>query len=50
MGPLGRGFTLERSKALIVGGGIGIPPLLELAKQLGCEKSIVLGYRDVTFE
>lgn len=49
MGPLGRGFTLERSKALIVGGGIGIPPLLELAKQLGCEKSIVLGYRDVTF-
>lgn len=49
IGPLGKGFTLEGKKALIVGGGIGIPPLLELAKQLDCEKSIVLGYRDVTF-
>ena len=49
IGPLGKGFTLEGKKALIVGGGIGIPPLLELAKQLNCEKSIVLGFRDVTF-
>ena len=30
----------------MIGGGIGIPPMLELAKQLGCEKNIVLGYRD----
>ena len=49
IGPLGNGFTLEGKKALIIGGGIGIPPLLELAKQLKCEKSIVLGYRDVRF-
>ncbi|NLJ96123.1 MAG: dihydroorotate dehydrogenase electron transfer subunit [Clostridiales bacterium] len=49
MGPLGNGFTLEGKKALIIGGGIGIPPLLELSKQLTCEKDIVLGYRDVTF-
>lgn len=49
MGPLGKGFTLEDKKALIVGGGIGIPPLLELAKNLNCEKDIVLGYRDATF-
>ena len=49
MGPLGKGFTLEGKKALIIGGGIGIPPLLELAKQLTCEKDIVLGYRDATF-
>lgn len=49
IGPLGKGFSLEGGKALIVGGGIGIPPLLELAKQLDCEKDIVLGYRDVTF-
>lgn len=49
IGPLGNGFTLEGTKALIVGGGIGIPPLLELAKQLDCEKNIVLGYRDDTF-
>lgn len=49
MGPLGNGFTLEGKKALIIGGGIGIPPMLELAKQLNCEKQIVLGYRDLTF-
>lgn len=49
MGPLGNGFTLEGKKALLVGGGIGIPPMLELAKQLSCEKQIVLGYRDATF-
>jgi dihydroorotate dehydrogenase electron transfer subunit len=49
MGPLGNGFTLEGKKALLIGGGIGIPPMLELAKQLDCEKQIVLGYRDVTF-
>lgn len=49
MGPLGNGFTLEGKKALLIGGGIGIPPMLELAKQLDCERQIVLGYRDVTF-
>jgi len=49
MGPLGNGFTLEGKKALLIGGGIGIPPMLELAKQLNCEKQIVLGYRDNTF-
>ncbi|HHV09099.1 MAG TPA: dihydroorotate dehydrogenase electron transfer subunit [Clostridiales bacterium] len=49
MGPLGNGFTLEGKKALLIGGGIGIPPMLELAKQLSCEKQIVLGYRDITF-
>ena len=49
MGPLGNGFTLEGKKALLIGGGIGIPPMLELAKQLDCEKQIVLGYRDITF-
>lgn len=49
MGPLGNGFTLEGKKALLVGGGIGIPPMLQLAKQLNCEKQMVLGYRDITF-
>ena len=30
-----------------MGGGIGVPPILELAKQLkNCEKVIILGYRN----
>ena len=49
MGPLGNGFTLKEKKAFLIGGGIGIPPMLELAKQLDCEKQMVLGYRDVLF-
>lgn len=46
MGPLGNGFTLTGTKAILIGGGIGIPPMLELSKQLGIETQIVLGYRN----
>ena len=52
MGPLGNGFPLERAagkKVFLIGGGIGSPPMLELARQLDCEKQAVLGYRDVLF-
>lgn len=51
MGPLGNGFMTEEpvSHAILIGGGIGIPPMLQLAKTLTCKKTIVLGYRDVTF-
>lgn len=52
MGPLGNGFPLEAAegkKALIIGGGIGIFPLLELAKGLKGRKEIVLGYREHVF-
>lgn len=52
-GPLGNGYDVAKiakdRKAIIFGGGIGIPPMLELAKQLDCEKNIVLGYRDELF-
>lgn len=33
-------------KAILFGGGIGIPPMLELANQLECDTEAVLGYRD----
>ncbi len=49
MGPLGNGYTLKKGRAILVAGGIGVPPMLELAKQLDCEKTIVLGYRDALF-
>lgn len=46
MGPLGNGYTLKDSKGILVAGGIGIPPMLQLAKELKSEMTIVLGYRD----
>ena len=49
IGPLGNGFPLEAGKgkrAFLIGGGIGVPPILELAKHLDCEKQIIMGYRD----
>lgn len=49
LGPLGNGFPLKEKKAFLIGGGIGIPPMLELAKQLNAEKQIVVGYRDELF-
>lgn len=49
VGPLGNGFPLKEKKAFLIGGGIGIPPMVELAKELKCEKQIVLGYRDTVF-
>ena len=49
MGPLGNGFPKKSKSAFLIGGGIGIPPMLELAKNLDCEKQIILGYRDELF-
>lgn len=49
IGPLGNGFPLKKKRAFLIGGGIGIPPMLELSRQLDCEKQIVLGFRDELF-
>lgn len=49
LGPLGNGFSLEKKRAFLIGGGIGIPPLLELAKAFEAEKqqiTAILGYRN----
>lgn len=51
LGPLGNGFPLEtgKKKAFLMGGGIGIPPMLQLARELACEVQIIAGYRDELF-
>ena len=50
LGPLGNGFfDTEDKVSMVIGGGIGIPPMLGLAKKLHAEgKKViaVLGYRD----
>lgn len=48
VGPLGNGFPLDKGyeKPLLVGGGIGVPPMVELAKWLPGEKTVVSGYRN----
>ena len=49
LGPLGNGFTVEPGKkAFLIGGGIGIPPMLALAKACKERPTVVLGYRDAT--
>lgn len=52
LGPLGHGFPVEEARigdtALLVGGGIGVPPLYELSKQLkakGVKVVHVLGFQ-----
>lgn len=49
MGPLGNGFPWKEAagkRVFLMGGGIGVPPILELAKQMDGEKQIIVGYRD----
>lgn len=44
--PLGRGFGIrEAGRAVLVGGGIGTPPMLELARRYGARASAVIGFR-----
>ena len=55
LGPLGNGFELNSERPVIMGGGIGIPPMLRLTKEFsekGIKKediSVILGYRDEAF-
>lgn len=55
LGPLGNTFNMdiEKGKVLIVGGGIGVAPLLELTKTLSGKDNIdiklILGFREEPF-
>lgn len=49
LGTLGNGFPVDEAKGkkvFLMGGGIGVPPILELAKQMEADKQIIVGYRD----
>ncbi|NLL78565.1 MAG: dihydroorotate dehydrogenase electron transfer subunit [Clostridiales bacterium] len=52
LGVLGNGFPTEKAegrKVFLMGGGIGVPPLLETARVLdgmGIQADIIVGYRD----
>lgn len=50
LGPLGNGFTVvPGKKAFLIGGGIGVPPMLQLAKEMkasGENIQVVMGYRN----
>ncbi len=47
IGPLGKGFTLldPSKKAIVVGGGIGTPPMLALARHYGRNAAAIIGFR-----
>ena len=45
LGPAGNGFPLDSTDTVLIGGGIGIPPLLELMKRLKGRRRAVLGYK-----
>lgn len=53
LGPLGNGYTLKDKRAILTAGGIGVPPIVELAKELkeqfNSKLNIVVGYRDELF-
>lgn len=49
LGVLGNGYDIratEGKRTIVIGGGIGIPPMLLAAKSIPGEKEIVLGYAD----
>ncbi len=52
IGILGNGFSVDKAKdkkALVIGGGIGVPPLLGLSEALkkeNCDVQMVMGYRN----
>lgn len=52
LGVLGNGFPLQAAKGksvVLMGGGIGIPPMVQLASELkmtGAEVTVIAGYRD----
>lgn len=52
VGPLGNGFALKGQKCVLIGGGVGVAPLLLLAGRLheqGAQVTAYLGYRNESY-
>ena len=52
LGPLGNGFPLQEAEGktvFLMGGGIGIPPMVETGKQIQGDVITIAGYRDELF-
>jgi dihydroorotate dehydrogenase electron transfer subunit len=51
LGPLGNGFDMDklRGRIAVVGGGIGIAPLLYLTECLGKKAEVFLGFKDCVY-
>ena len=52
LGPLGNGFPIEEAEGktiFLMGGGIGIPPMIETGKRIQGNVISVMGYRDELF-
>ncbi|RPF56055.1 dihydroorotate dehydrogenase electron transfer subunit [Aquisalibacillus elongatus] len=52
LGPLGNGFQIQgiqKQRILVVGGGVGVPPLYNLVKQLSAHNQVtaILGYQSI---
>ncbi|HAN44809.1 MAG TPA: dihydroorotate dehydrogenase electron transfer subunit [Ruminococcaceae bacterium] len=48
LAPLGNGFELldRAKKAIVIGGGIGVPPMVEAAKHYGKNAAAIIGFRN----
>lgn len=44
--PLGQGFTVTEGRAVCVGGGIGVPPMLGIAAEYGERAAAITGFRN----
>lgn len=49
LGPLGKGYPLHQGPSALVGGGVGIAPLLYLARKLEGPVDVFLGFREEVF-
>ena len=46
LGPLGSGFEVSAQHIVLLGGGVGVPPLFYAARQAAGNKTAILGFRN----